>query len=153
MGAVVTGEDVQPDRPLEVGHVEVAHLVRAPARNVGEHRLGGVAERIDQAHPFPAGEVLGDHAMSRVDLPLPFYPARRDDACDRRGKCQRPQASVAIPIRRPMNVQSLSFIRRRQPSPAECRRKNTPGLPGSRHIGLCSGNASEVCPIPRFRHR
>ena len=65
MGTVVAGEDVQADWPLEVGHVEVAHLLRAPSGHVGEHRLGVVAERVDEAHPFPAGQVLGDHGCKQ----------------------------------------------------------------------------------------
>ena len=62
MGTVVAGEDVQADRPLEVGHVEVANLLGSPARDIGEHRLGGVAERVDETDPFPERQVLGDHA-------------------------------------------------------------------------------------------
>ena len=61
MGLVVTGQDVEPDRSLEVGHVEVADLLGSPPGHVGEHRLGGVAQGVDQAHPFPASQVLGDH--------------------------------------------------------------------------------------------
>jgi hypothetical protein len=40
---IAAREDVEPDRPFEVSHVEVANLLGAPPGHIGEQCLGIVA--------------------------------------------------------------------------------------------------------------
>jgi hypothetical protein len=62
---VVAGEDVEANRSLEVGHIEVAYLLGSRSRYIGEHGLGDVAQGVNQAHPFPASQVLGNHGYKQ----------------------------------------------------------------------------------------
>ena len=54
-------QHVEPDRPLQVGGVEIHELMRPMARHQAEHGLCQIAQGIDDSHTAAGGQVLADH--------------------------------------------------------------------------------------------
>jgi hypothetical protein len=84
-----TGERVEPDRPFDVSGIDVDEIIGAGSRNVGEHRFGEVAMRIEQRKPFAGREVLSNKLEKKgafagaglandVDVPAPFLGVEHD---------------------------------------------------------------------------
>src|SRR5438105_3614668 len=67
--SVAMGEEVECQRPLQIGRVEIHHVIDPPGRDMLEQLLSKITVRVDYANPLPCCDVLQDQVSKKCRLP------------------------------------------------------------------------------------